>query len=256
MLTFQAVAQRLQRTVRVSLHRARLAGVVEQRVDGLLQHALLITHNHIRSIDFHQTLQTVVADDDATVKVVQVGSGKTTAIQRDERAQLRRSHGHHLHYHPLGTVFDMVVRLAERLKHLQTLQQVLLALLSLHFVSFGTQAVGFLVKVDAFQQVINGLGTHLGDELIRVVLRQILVLNGQHLHQVKIFFLAQEFESGHFAAIIVARNLLAFEKTALNHHITLVVNDGIEFLGRDAQQSTYFIRQRTEIPNVGDGHHQ
>ena len=93
-----------------------------------MQHALLVAQDDFRSVNLHEALQAVVADDDATVEVVQVGGGKTTAIQRNERTQFGRCHGNNLHNHPLGTVDALFHTLAECLDDLQTLQGLVLAL--------------------------------------------------------------------------------------------------------------------------------
>ena len=72
LLTLQRVGERLQRTVAVALYGTALATVVKQGVDSFLQHAFLIAQDNLRSLDLHQTLQTVVTNDDATIEVVQV----------------------------------------------------------------------------------------------------------------------------------------------------------------------------------------
>ena len=51
-----------------------------------------------------QLLESVVPVDDPTIKVVQVGGGKSTAIERNERAQIRRNHRNHVQDHPLRLV--------------------------------------------------------------------------------------------------------------------------------------------------------
>jgi hypothetical protein len=62
-----------------------MAAVVEQRVDGFLQHALFVPDDDVRSLELEQVLETVVAVDDATIEVVQVGGRKAAAFQRNER---------------------------------------------------------------------------------------------------------------------------------------------------------------------------
>ena len=61
---------RLQRPVALPAHGARAAAVVEQRVHGLLQHALLVAHNDVGGAQLDQALQPVIAVDDATIEVV------------------------------------------------------------------------------------------------------------------------------------------------------------------------------------------
>ena len=74
-------------------------------------------------MNLHQTLQTVVADDDATIEVVQVAGSETTAVQRHQRTQLRRRDGQDLHDHPLRTVDAFLHAGAEGLDDLQKLAE-------------------------------------------------------------------------------------------------------------------------------------
>jgi hypothetical protein len=66
------------------------AAVVEQRVDGLLQHPLLVVDDDLRRAEVEQPLEAVVAVDDAAVEVVEVGRREAAAVELDHRAQLRR----------------------------------------------------------------------------------------------------------------------------------------------------------------------
>ena len=79
-------------------------------------------------MNLHQTLQTVVANDDATIEVVQVAGSETATIQGHQGTQLRRCDGEYLHNHPLRTVDTLLDTAAESLYHLQTLQRLVLAL--------------------------------------------------------------------------------------------------------------------------------
>ena len=83
---------------------AAAAAVVEQRVDRLLQHALLVADDDVGRVQLHQALQAVVAVDDAPVEVVQVGGGEAAAVERHERAEVRRNDRDDLEDHPLGLV--------------------------------------------------------------------------------------------------------------------------------------------------------
>ena len=139
LLAFQAVTQGFERTVAFRFHSTRLAAVVEETVHSLLQHALLVAQNHLRCLDFHQTLQTVVPDDDTAVQVVQVRRRKTSTIKRHQWTQFRRDHWNHLDHHPLRIVFNAAVGIAQRLHHLQTLELFALALLR-------SLRVGFVTK--------------------------------------------------------------------------------------------------------------
>src|SRR5690606_13846861 len=52
--------------------RGAATAVVDEGVDGLLQHALLVAHDHLGRALLHELLEAVVAVDEATVEVVQV----------------------------------------------------------------------------------------------------------------------------------------------------------------------------------------
>ena len=138
-LAFKAVGKRLQRTVGIGLHRTRLARVVEERVNGLLQHTLFVAQDYLRSLYFDKAFQAVVADNHAAVQVVKVAGGETSTIERHKRAQLGRNNGNHLQYHPFGAV--AVLRRAERLNHLQAFQRLGLALLRLFLIGPVAQLV-------------------------------------------------------------------------------------------------------------------
>ena len=92
LLALEHVAERLQRTLVGAGDDAATAAVVEQRVDRLLQHALLVADDDVRRAELDQALQAVVAVDDAAIEVVEVGRGEAAAVQRDERAKVRRDH--------------------------------------------------------------------------------------------------------------------------------------------------------------------
>jgi hypothetical protein len=65
-----------------------VATVVEQGVDRLLQHALLVPDDDLRGLQLEQVLQAVVPVDDAAVQIVQVGGGEPSAFERHQRAQV------------------------------------------------------------------------------------------------------------------------------------------------------------------------
>ena len=104
LLTLQTIGERFEEAVGVRLDGARLTRVVEERIDGLLEHALLVAEDDFRGADVDEPFETVVADDDTTIEVVQVGGGKASTIERNERTQLGRNDGHDFDDHPLRTV--------------------------------------------------------------------------------------------------------------------------------------------------------
>ena len=104
LLTLQTIGERFEEAVGVRLDGARLTRVVEERIDGLLEHALLVAEDDFRGADVDEPFETVVADDDTTIEVVQVGGGEASTIERNERTQLGRNDGHDFDDHPLRTV--------------------------------------------------------------------------------------------------------------------------------------------------------
>ena len=160
LLALQRVGERLQRPVVGATQNAAAASVVEQSVDRFLQHALFVAHDDFGSVQVHQLLQPVVAVDDAAVKIVQIGGGKASAIQWNQRTQLGWNHRQHVQNHPLR----LVAALAEGLDHLQPLG-ILQALLQRGFVlhllaQFGGQRIDF----NALQKFLDRFRAHHGLE--------------------------------------------------------------------------------------------
>ena len=192
LLALKAVGKRLERTVGIGLDGRRLAAVVEQRIDCLLKHALLVAEYHLGRLDLDQALQTVVADDHAAIEVVEIRRGETAAVERHQRTQLGRDHRHGLKYHPLGLV--AVAAGTERFNDLEALESLGLALLRTLAVSLVAERVGQRVEVDALQQIIDGLGAHPCDELVGIAVVEHLVLARELVEDVEILLLAQQIE--------------------------------------------------------------
>ena len=127
LFTLEGVRERLQRTVGVGLHCTALAAVVKQAIHSFLKHALFITQNYFRCLDFHQSLQTIIADNYSTIKIIQVAGCETTAIKSNQRTQFGWNNRQNTHDHPLWLVAFTAV--AEAFHYLQTLQRFSLALL-------------------------------------------------------------------------------------------------------------------------------
>mmetsp|Transcript_23362 Transcript_23362/g.55498 ORF Transcript_23362/g.55498 Transcript_23362/m.55498 type:complete len:1308 (+) Transcript_23362:390-4313(+) len=159
-LALDHVGQGLEGTLVGAGHGLATAAVVQQRVDGLLQHALFVAHDDLRGLQLQQTGQTVVAVDDATVEVVQVGGREAAAVQRHQRTQVRRQHGQHVQHHPVR----LDAGLLEGLHDLQALGVLLdLELGAGHVVA---QAIDLDVEVHLLQQLLDALGAHQRDELV------------------------------------------------------------------------------------------
>ena len=245
LLALERVGERLERTVRLVLHGIRLARVVEERIDGLLQHALLVAQDHHRSLDLDQALEAVVADDDAAVEVVQVRRGETAAVQRHEGTQLGRDHRNDAQDHPLGLV--LALRGAERLDDVQALERLGLALLRRLGRGLVAQRVGHRVEVHLLEQREDRLGAHLCDELVRIAVVERLVALGQGVQHVEILLLGERGQP---------LDALLRGGTRVDDHVALVVDDRLELLRRNTQQVADLRGERTEIPDVHHGNHQ
>ena len=70
LLALEHVGQGLQGSAAGTRDRTASAAVVDQGVDGFLQHALLVAHDDVGRAEFEQSLQTVVSVDDPSVQVV------------------------------------------------------------------------------------------------------------------------------------------------------------------------------------------
>ena len=103
-----------------------MAAVVIQRIDRFLQHAFLVPDDDLRGLERQKVLQPIVAVDDAAIEIVQIGRGKTAALERNQGSQIRRNHRQHRQHHPLRSALG----LEEALVNLDALGQFLANLLA------------------------------------------------------------------------------------------------------------------------------
>ncbi len=90
LLALEHVGQRLERAVAGARDRATTTAVVEEAVDGLLQHPLLVVDDDLGRAEVEESLEAVVAVDDATVEVVEVRGREAATVELHHRAQVRR----------------------------------------------------------------------------------------------------------------------------------------------------------------------
>ena len=180
LLTLEHVGQRLQRTVPRPRHRAPAATVVEQRVDGLLEHALLVVDDDLGRAQVQQPLQAVVPVDDAPVQVVEVRRGEAPTVELHHRAQVRRDHRHGLEDHGPRVVDapPVVVPPVEGGHDLQALDRLLAALgrkrpAPVLGVDHVAQFDLFGVEVDAVDELEDVLGAHAALEVLVVAQPQL-----------------------------------------------------------------------------------
>jgi hypothetical protein len=143
-----------------SRDRTAAAAVVEQRVDGLLQHALLVVDDDLGSAEVEQPLEAVVAVDDPAVQVVEVARREAAAVELHHRTDVRRDHGDRVEDHPRR----VVLRATERRDDLEALDG-LGALLALALADLRAQLLAEIVEVDLLEQVLDGLGAHAATEV-------------------------------------------------------------------------------------------
>ncbi len=187
-----------------------MTAIVQECVNRFLEHAFLIAHDDLGRAQVDQLLQTVVAIDNTTVKIVQVGGGETPALKRDQGAQIRRNDRQDIEHHPLGQisrdleVFDDLEGLGDlleigagRIRLLQGLAQVL----------------GKLVHVKFAQQVPDRLGADLG-----------LEIPPEFGDRVLIFLLGQK-------VVLLERC-----RAGVQDHVLFVINDLLKVPEADLQQ--------------------
>ena len=177
LLALEHITQGLQRPVVGTGDGAAAAAVVNKGVHCLLQHPLFVADDDVRRIQFHQTLQTVVAVDNPAIQIVQVRGCKPAAIQLHHGAQLRRNHRQHINDHPLRLVAGQ----AEGIHYLQPLNDPGLFLAG-HRFQLGVQLLAQCLQINLLQQLFHGLGAHAGIEIVLILLPHVAVfLFGKNL---------------------------------------------------------------------------
>ena len=170
LLTLEQVRQRLERAVARPGNRPAAAPVVEQRVDRLLQHPLLVVDDDLGRAEVDQPLETVVAVDDAAVQVVEVGGREAATVELNHRTQLRRNHRNGVEHHAHRRV---AVR-RERRDDLQPLERTKL-LLPLAVLDDVAQDFGLGVDVEVLDQLLDRLRTHGAVEVLAVAVDDLAV---------------------------------------------------------------------------------
>ena len=149
---------------------------------------------------------------------------------------------------------DLLAR-TEGLDDLKALQGVGLALLRRVVVGTVAQFVGQCVEVEVGEQVVDGLGTHLGNELVGIgVVKQVVVgIEGAVGIELGQLFLGQQVVLVGAVEVETLGVLASFEQTGLDDGILLIVDDGIELLGGHSEQVANLVGQRAEVPDMSHG---
>ena len=160
--------------------RAATTAVVEQGVDGLLEHALLVVDDDLGRAQVQQPLEPVVAVDDAAVEVVEVRGGEAATVELHHRAQVGRDDRHGFEDHGPGVVdaAPVVVTPVEGGDDLEALDRLLAALGRQGTAAvLGVDHVAQLdllgIEVDAVDQLEDVLGAHAALEVLVVAQAQL-----------------------------------------------------------------------------------
>src|SRR5881398_2319444 len=239
LLALEHVGQRLERPLAPPPDRLGAAAVVEQRVDGLLQHPLLVPEDDFRRPVQDQFLQPVIAVDDATVQVVQVRGREPPPVERHERAQVGRDDRDHVEDHPARVVAPLAggAGVAERVHDLEALQHLLLAMLARLGRDRLAQLVGELIDVEPLQQ-----RPHRRCADVRLECRVPLRLR-----------LGAELQ---VAVLVEQLLLLHLLLTGVDHHVVRVVDHPLEIPQGHVEQVAHGRRQRLEEPDVRHRHRE
>ena len=141
--------------------RTTTTAVVEQRVDGLLEHALLVVDDDLRRTEVEQTLEPVVAVDHATVEVVQVGGREAATVELHHRAQVRRDDRNGVEDH----ADRLVAGLAEGVDDLEALDGADLAL-ALAGGDGLLEGVHLGVQVEVLEALLDRRSAHVALEVL------------------------------------------------------------------------------------------
>ena len=226
LLAFEHIGKRFQRTLIGTGNDTTAATIVKQRIDRLLQHTLFVADDDVGCAQFDQTLQAIVAVDDATIEIVQIRGCEAAAIERNQRTQIRRDHRNDRQDHP----FRLVAGLHEGLDDLQPLGQFLRLQFRGRDRDFMPQISGGLFKIELDQNFADRFRADHGGEAVFAI----FVLCGQ--------------------IIIFRQQLEFFERgqTRFDHAVIFEVKNLFQILQRHVEQQTDARRQRLQKPDMGD----
>ena len=114
----------------------------------------------------------VVAVDDPSVEVVQIGGGEPAALQRDERPKVRRQHRNDVHDHPAG----IDARPAKGVDDLEALGELLPLGDGGGLADFDPQLLVEGFQVEPLEHRLDGLRPDAGFELVAEGLQGLPVL--------------------------------------------------------------------------------
>ncbi len=226
LLALEHVGERLQRPLVGARDDASAPAVVEQRVDRLLQHPLLVADDDVRRAQFDQPLEAIVAVDHAAIEIVEVRGREAPAVERDERPQVRRDHRHLGEDHPLRPV----ARGEEGLDQLQPFRELLRLEFGGRFRDLLAQIDREPLEIERLEHFADRFRADHGGEAVGAV----FVLGAQ------ILLFGQQ------------RAVLQRGQARLQHDVVLEIENPLEVLERHVEQKADPARQRLEEPDMRD----
>ena len=229
-LALEHVGKGFQSPIASTGDSASVTTVVVECVHSFLQHTLLVANDDFWRFKLQKILQPVIPVDDATVEIVEIRSGETPTLQRNEWSKVGRNHWQNRQDHPLRPGLGP----KEALQQFDPLRELLADLLALGFRHRHLQLLNTLGQVHATQGFADGLGTHLGREGIRAI----------GITSVAIFLLGEQ---------LVRQQRRG---SGINDQVVLVVNHPLQIAGSHVQHQPDAARHALEEPNVAHRHGQ
>ena len=183
-------------------------------------------------LSWSRVLQTVVAVDDAAIKIVQIGSRKTAAFERHERAQVRRNHRQHRRESSIPDGSCDECKPWSSLMRLASFLRICLLLVSvIACCKFDRRC---LARSTSRQRFAHGFRAHLGDERFRAV------------------------GFARFAIFVFAEQLMLLQRrlARINHEVILVIDHALEMARGHVQHQADARRHALEEPDVRHRHGQ
>ncbi len=205
-----------------------------------MKHPLFIPEDHFRSLDVDQALEAIVADDNATIEVIEVRRCEAAPFERYERTQIRRDDRDDIKDHPLRAIRLFCLACAECIKDAQTLEHI--GLLGLGHVVFSrfTKDEICLISINTTKEFLHSLTADEGDELARIIIIHVALLRTEVLQHVEILFFREK----------VLR--LKTRGTRLNDDVGFVIHDPFDVLCWHTDHTGDLARKRAKEPDVND----
>lgn len=104
LLAFEHIGERFEWAIAGTGDGSAAPSVIDEGVDGLLEHTLFIANDNIWSLEFEKAIKAIIAINDAAIEVVEIGSGESAAVELNHRAQFWGDNGDNVHNHPFGAI--------------------------------------------------------------------------------------------------------------------------------------------------------